>query len=209
MTRRRRSSSLGGTLLLLIAVLTAAVAHAGDRQVFVTSNGWHSGIVVERTAVPLAIIPEAADFPDATHLEFGWGDAVYYPNPSAGVGLAIGAAFPGPAVMHLAGLPDHPARVFPTARLVPLSVSDDAFERLLARISASFDRRGAPRATPQAEGLYAFSRFYPATGRFHLFNTCNTWTASALRAAGLEIAAEGVQTVDDLLAQLRAAGALR
>lgn len=197
-------------LLLLIVLLTAAMsANAGDRQIFVTSNGWHSGIALRRVDVPLAIIPEAADFPDAAYLEFGWGDAVYYPTPQAGIGMALGAAFPGPAVLHLAGLADHPGRVFPTAQLVPLSLSDDALARLLAYLAASFDRRGATRAAPHAAGLYSFSRFYPATGRFHLLNTCNTWTARALQAGGLAIEADGVQTVDDLMARLRATGALR
>ena len=27
--------------------------------------------------------------------------------------------------------------------------------------------------------------FYPATGRFHLFHTCNDWIGETLRAAGL------------------------
>jgi uncharacterized protein (TIGR02117 family) len=190
-------------LLLLIAFLTAtASAAAGERRIFVTSNSWHSGIVLARADVPLETIPEAADFPDAAYLEFGWGDAVYYPTPRAGLGLALGAMFPGPAVLHIAGLPDHPGRVFPTARVVEFSLSEHALARLLAHLAASIDRGGAPRAESHAAGLYAFSRFYPATGRFHLFNTCNTWTARALQAAGLAIEADGVQTVDDLMARL-------
>jgi hypothetical protein len=99
--------------------------------------------------------------------------------------------------------------VFPAAQLVPLSLSDEALARLLAHLAASFDRRGATRAASQEAGLYSFSRFYKATGRFHLFNNCNTWTARALQAAGLAIEADGVLTVDDLMARLRAAGALR
>jgi uncharacterized protein (TIGR02117 family) len=190
-------------LLLLLALLSAtASADTGERRIFVTSNGWHSGIVVARGDVPLAIIPESVDFPDAAYLEFGWGDAVYYPTPRPGLGLALGAVLPGPAVLHLAGLPDHPGRVFPTARVVELSLSPDALTRLLAHLAASIDRGGATRAESHAAGLYPFSRFYPATGRFHLFNTCNTWTARALQAAGLAIDASGVQTVDDLMARL-------
>jgi uncharacterized protein DUF2459 len=37
---------------------------------------------------------------------------------------------------------------------------------------------------PLGPGLYGDSRFYPAHGQFHLFNTCNTWAARALQAAG-------------------------
>lgn len=190
-------------LLIAIAILLATTPGAAqERRIFVTSNGWHSGIVVARGDVSELALPEAADFPDAPYLEFGWGDAVYYPTPRPGLGLALGAILPGPAVLHLVGLPDHPARVFPSARVVELSLSRDGLKRLLAHVAASIERGGAPRAQSNAAGLYAFSRFYPATGRFHLFNTCNTWTARTLQAAGLAIEADGVQTVDDLMARL-------
>jgi len=190
--------------LLLAGGIHANPATAGKHRIIVTSNGWHSGIVVPRTLVPLAAIPEAADFPTAAHIEFGWGDAEYYPTPRATLGLALLAAFPGPAVMHVSGLPDHPARVFPTVSLLTLALDDAQLQRLIAALAASFDRAGAARAMPTtAAGLYPFSRFYPATGRFHAFNTCNTWTAQTLAAAGLPISAGGVQSADDLTSRLR------
>lgn len=177
----------------------AATGSSGDRLIFVTSNGWHSGIVIARSDVPFAAIPEAADFPNAVYLEFGWGDAEYYPSPRPSFGLALRAALPGPAVIHLSGLSDHPAKVFPTASVLAVSLPDSGLRRLIAHIAASFDRAGDERAKPNAPGLYSFSRFYPATGKFHLFNTCNTWTARALAAAGVAVDFDGVQTADDPL----------
>ncbi|MGQ0662260.1 MAG: DUF2459 domain-containing protein [Pseudomonadota bacterium] len=181
----------------------AAVGSSGDRLIFVTSNGWHSGIVVARSDVPLAAIPEAADFPEAAYLEFGWGAADYYPAPRPTFGLALGAAFPGPSVIHLSGLPDDPAKVFPTVTVLTVPLPDGGLRQLIAHLAASFDRAGAERAQPSARGLYDFSLFYPATGKFHLFNTCNTWTARALAAAGLAVEADGVQTAGDLVKRVR------
>lgn len=180
-----------------------AVGSPSNPRIFVTSNGWHSGIVIARSDVPLAAIPEAADFPEAAYFEFGWGDAEYYPAPRPTFGLALRAALPGPAVIHMSGLPDHPAEVFPTATVLAVPLPDGGLERLIAYLAASFDRAGAERATPSARGLYGFSQFYPATGKFHVFNTCNTWTASALAAAGLDVEADGVQTADDLVRRVR------
>ena len=54
-----------------------------------------------------------------------------------------------------------------------------------------------------ARGLYADSWFYPARGLFHLFNTCNTWTARMLSAAGVGASLSGVNTADDLMGRLR------
>ncbi len=71
-------------------------------------------------------------------------------------------------------------------------------------IDASFERAGAARAAATGPGLYATSRFYPAKGRFHLFNTCNTWTARALAAAGFDVSASGTSRAETLMQQVRA-----
>lgn len=124
----------------------AAIGSSGDRLVFVTSNGWHSGIVIARSDVPLASMPEAADFLNAVYLEFGWGDAENYPSPRPSFGLALRAALPGPAVMHLSGLSDHPAKVFPTASVLAVPLPDSGLRQLIAHITTSFDRAGDSRA---------------------------------------------------------------
>lgn len=202
MKRRRLLRALP---LLALAPPTPANAETPPpHRVLVTTNGWHSGIVLARADLPPEILPERADFPDAAFIEFGWGDAEYYPAPRPSLGMAFAAAFPGPALMHVSGLPSHPAQVFPTVAVLTLPLRPEQMQPLVAAIAASFARAGAARAQPTASpGLYAFSRFYPATGRFHAFNTCNTWTARILASAGLAISPDGVQSADDLLARLR------
>lgn len=192
------------TPLLLALGLALLALPAGAATVFVTSNGWHTAVVIARADLPPESIPETADFPKAEWFEFGWGDAEYYPAPRPGMGDALKAAFPGPAVVHLAGLPQHPASVFPSQEHIALHLTDDAFARLVAFVNASFERRGAARAFANATGLYAFSLFYPGTGRFSLFNTCNTWTARGLATAGLPLQVQGTQRAEDVMRQLRA-----
>jgi uncharacterized protein (TIGR02117 family) len=178
-------------------------ARGAEGRFWVVSNGWHSGIVLARADVPEDVIPEIADFPHARFFEFGWGDAEFYPAREAGAWLALRAAFPGPAVLHLAGLPDHPARLWPNTTILPFAVKAEALRRLLAFLRDSFDRAGAGRAVASARGIYPFSLFYPAMGRFHLFNTCNTWTAQALTAMGLPASLGGVNSASDLVARIR------
>jgi hypothetical protein len=57
---------------------------------------------------------------------------------------------------------------------------------------------------PLGSGLYGDSRFYPARETFHLFNTCNVWTARALRSAGLPV--RDAITTEGLMAQVRRLG---
>jgi len=179
-------------------------AEPDETTVFVTSNGWHSGIVVARADMPTDLLPETADFPEARYFEFGWGDAAYYPARETTLGMTLSAAFvPTPAVVHVVGLDRHPADAFPQAEVIALAIDAQALERLSTFIDASFARDGAGRVAASGPGLYRNSRFYPATGRFHLFNTCNTWTAKALVAAGFDVDAGAATRAEGLMEQLR------
>ena len=178
--------------------------------IFVTSNGWHSSIVLARADLPPGRLPEAADFPRARFLEFGWGDAEYYPAKQTTIAMTLRAALiPTPAVVHVAGLAVAPARRYPKAEVVPLSIDAAGLGRLVDFIDATFDRGGRTRAASTGPGLYPTSRFYPATGRFHLFNTCNTWTARALAAAGFGVAEAGTSSAENLMSQVRPLGKKR
>ena len=192
-------------LLALTPVLTLALTAAAraDKTIYVTSNGWHSGIVIARADLPPGLVPEIADFPGATHFEFGWGNRDYYTSPRKTIGLALGAALPGAAVVHLAAYAA-PPRPYPKHEVVALAISDEGFRRLAAYLHAAFDRGGAARVRSMAAGLVPSSAFYPGSGTFHLFNTCNTWTASGLASAGLSIRASGVQLSEELMSQVRA-----
>ena len=195
----QRRAVLSGLFLSPTLAFAANAAH----RIWVVSNGWHSGIVLARADVPESVIPEIADFPHARFFEFGWGDAEFYPAREAGAWLALRAAFPGPAVMHVSGLPDHAARIWPNVTILSFAINAEALRRLLDFLRNSFDRAGAGRAVVSARGIYPFSLFYPATGRFHLFNTCNSWTAQALTAMGLGASLAGMNAAEDLVARIR------
>jgi uncharacterized protein (TIGR02117 family) len=192
--------------LLLVPVFgdSAAAESLGHKTILVSRTGWHSGIIIARRDLPEDAIPETAGFPDAVYFEFGWGSAKYYPLRHKTIGMMLGGVVPGPAVIHLVGLPRHPRELFPDHELVALRVTEDGFRRLIAYLHASFARAGAARAKPSTPGHHAFSGFYPAIGTFHLFNTCNTWTARGLTTAGIAIRASGVLQAEDLMTQLRA-----
>ena len=124
-------------VLVLALLLTACAAAApapppsqtylgAKTVIFVTSNGWHSGIVVAKADLPPDRLPETMDFPAADFLEFGWGDAVYYPAKQPTFGMSLQAALvPTPAVVHVAGLWAEPARVHSEAEVVSLLIDDE------------------------------------------------------------------------------------
>jgi uncharacterized protein (TIGR02117 family) len=171
-------------------------------QVF--RGGWHTGFILARRDLTPERIPEIADFPEATHIEFSWGDRAYYRDPDPGLATTLSAALtPTPAVMHIVGYVRPPGQVQPWAETLEVPLGREELARLVAAIAGSFDRGETGRAARLETGLYGQSFFYPATGRFHLFNTCNTWVARMLESAGIGIGPDGVVTAGDLMDRLR------
>ena len=174
-------------------------ADAGAIEVFVVSNGYHTGIALPRGALAEfasgrgypALIALAQRFNQFPYLEIGWGDEEFYRKvPTVGdltLPLALRALFlPGnPSVLHVVGVPAEPPRVFASADIVAVTVSRNGFDQMLQRIEATFvpPQNGAlPDSGP---GLYGPSLFYPAVGTFSIFHVCNHWIAALLSAAGL------------------------
>ncbi len=189
----------------------APPADAGPRRhtVSVISNGWHTAIVAPRSKiVATGLLPEAADSPAALFLEFGWGDREYYTAPKTTLGITLRAALiETPAVMHVAGRtpPSRPGESSPDFEVVYVALTDFGFWNLVRAIAGDFERPDGGRAKPVLPGLYLDSHFYNARGAFHLFNTCNTWTARMLRTAGVKLSPLGISTADQLVARLRIA----
>ncbi|MHC2453872.1 uncharacterized protein (TIGR02117 family) [Rhizobium leguminosarum] len=73
----------------------------------------------------------------------------------------------------------------PQSNVAAFNVSDDQLMRLRDFISDSFVRdAGAVVPIPDA-GYGEIDRFFEAKGYFNALFGCNTWTAAALRSAGL------------------------
>jgi uncharacterized protein (TIGR02117 family) len=176
----------------------------GDKIVFVISNGFHSSVMVSRADIMPNRIPESEDFPLARYLEFGWGDSEYYPAQNVTFAMTLRAAFlPSPAVLHMAATSLEPSRRYPEAEVIPLFLDEAGMQSLVNFIDASFQRAGQSRAKAVQPGLYADSFFYPAVGRFHIGNTCNTWTTRALMSAGFPVEQGNALDAESLMSQVR------
>ena len=205
----------GSCILLLAAAWSAAegnVLHAtppdsAEHAIYVVGHGWHAGIVVSRGAIPEAAWPEQRDFPEATYLEVGWGDAAYYQHPDPGIWLALRAAlWPTPSALHVVGMRRAPPAYFSPRPILRIPVTPDELRALGAFFHAAYARTDAGRAQPLGPGLYGDSRFYAGRERYHLFRNCNSWVARALREAGLSMSAQGLFTVGQLLKRVRRIG---
>jgi uncharacterized protein (TIGR02117 family) len=176
--------------------------------VFVVVHRWHSGVMVPRAALTPVILPEAADFPEADYLEFGWGNRDYYQGKRGAWVVLKAALLPTPGVLHVATCSGKVVACFPYSRMYLLDMPESNLRRMIERLSSSFQRDAHPKAQPLGRGLYGESRFYPSHEKFYLVRNCNTWTASLLRAAGYPIRPALSLTVAALTTQLKPHAAL-
>lgn len=132
----------------------------------------------------------ALDHPALATLVIGWGGRAFYTQTPRWADLGMEAVWRSVtrdrSVLHVAlgGAPTEG----PGMRRIDLS--DAALKDLLGFVEAGFEpgADGAPQVLAGA-GYSPFDRFYEARGAFNLLFGCNTWTAAALRAAGLRTAA--------------------
>ena len=97
-------------------------------------------------------------------------------------------------------------RAFPASDVVELRLSTRGLERLTLFIQDAYARDAVGRAMPLGPGQAPVSRFYLAREAYYLWRTCNTWTARALRSAGLPITSLYAVSAGNVLDQTRPLG---
>jgi uncharacterized protein (TIGR02117 family) len=201
-------------ILVALGLLALITARASDPalwppkpgapqiEIFVVSHGYHAGLAFATAQLAqaaqrdghAALSVVAEQFGSYPFIELGWGEEEFYASvptvAQMSFALAVRALFRpnNPSVLHVVGLPDHPRKVFRSAEMVRVTVSEQGLARMLKAVDGTFLRGGEPPA-PQSlgRGLYGPSLFYRAGGAFHIFNVCNHWVAGMLSAAGLPV----------------------
>ncbi|RWA60260.1 TIGR02117 family protein [Mesorhizobium sp.] len=170
----------------------AAAAGEGSRRILVLSNPIHTDIAIpvdEEVRRRFHFLTDAgipADVPEVRYIVFGWGGRAFYLETPTWSELkavpVLKALTLDASVMHVdvAG-----AISEPHPDVAGFDIDDDRFSALLDYIAASFlQGPNGPMAIDNA-GYSRFDRFYEANGHFNALVGCNTWTAAALRTAGL------------------------
>ncbi len=177
-----------------------------ERPIYIVSHGWHTGIVIpgDQLGTELSFLNEY--FPNRLYLEFGWGDKAFYQAKEITTGIALKAAlWPSESVMHIVAVPEEPHRFFKQSQIVEVKLSAKGYSLLQSYLSRSFYRGSQGEVISGHKGLYGDSLFFQATDHFHLFNTCNSWTAKALDSAGVPISTFFTLTADSVMTQAEAA----
>lgn len=170
--------------------------------IYVVERGWHTDIGLRAGSALGPLLPFEREFPGARFFVFGFGARGYLEAREKTPGLLLRTLFPGQGMMLVTALNTTPAIAFAAQRVIDIQISRAALARLTRFVAGSvaWGADGRPRLVGPAsddEGLY-----YVSTDRYGLFDTCNTWTARALRAAGEPVASFGVIAASQIIDQL-------
>jgi uncharacterized protein (TIGR02117 family) len=184
-------------------------AATGTAVVYVIGRGWHTdiGLPAREITGPLAKLEQG--FPGVQYLVLGFGDRHYLLTRDKTFGDMLLALLPGRGAMLVTALRAPPQAAFGTAHVVALHITQIGLERLTAFLWASVETGPDGNPVPLGDGPYPGSTYYASAATYDVAYTCNTWTADALRAAGLPVRADGVLFAGQVMDRARQSAAMQ
>ena len=194
------AANMGISLIKCFAIEIDKVA---ENEVYVVNHGWHTGFVLPASDIQ-QVIPELKNrFGNAPYIEFGWGDNEFYQAEEITSGITLKAIFlPTDSVVHVVAVTRKAEKYFKHSEVEKFCLEDPEFKSLVKFISSSFYRDESGNILKLNHGIYGDSQFYKAKGDFHIFNTCNKWTAKGLESAGMNISTTLKLTAGSIMSYL-------
>ncbi|NGO62408.1 TIGR02117 family protein [Rhizobium daejeonense] len=193
----------GGVVLIGLAVVAGmvvprplsgkpAIAATGSREILGLSNPIHTDIVlpfdddVVGAFGDLIAAGSPLDHPDARYVVFGWGGRSFYIETPTWGDLkpmpVLKALTLDSSVLHV----DVAAQIDLDAPGVQrFSTDEEGMDRLIDFVRTTLVSSDGAVQPIEGAAYGATDMFYEANGSFNVLAGCNTWTAAALRTAGV------------------------
>ncbi len=169
-------------------VPSSEVVPMRSQPVFVVNHGRHTGLIVPGASMHEALPELAQRFNSPAYYEIGWGDRDFYQAQEVTSGLTLQALFWSKgAVLHVVALFEHPEQHFAGEPVVSTCLSRNELISLQSFLVSSFSRTATDSIIALGPGNYGDSAFYRGEGHYYILNTCNNWTAKALKSSGVKI----------------------
>ncbi len=192
--------AVGFWAIALVPVNTGWVARSEGIEVWVSTNGMHTSLVLPirtsefdwTTELLAAHVREVPWW--ATHMIIGWGDRGFFLEARTLADVRVSTALA--ALTYLSSSAVHveylaPAQLGEAARRLYLNGAE--YRTLVAYVRASFARDASGNVRPIEGAHYNdYDAFYEGVGRYGAFYTCNTWTNEALAGIGVRTACYAV-----------------
>lgn len=166
----------------------------GEITLFLVSNGVHTDVVMplkneifDWTSVvnPTDTITDDANI---AYVGLGWGERNFYLYTPEWKDLSVSNALGALSglnrtLIHITYYAFEPKE---DDYIVKFSVTSEQYQRLTKSLSESFKQEDGKTILLKGIHYQSNDAFYEAKGRYHLFNTCNTWLNDRLVESGLK-----------------------
>jgi uncharacterized protein (TIGR02117 family) len=161
--------------------------------IYLRTNGVHTDIVLpienEIKKWPAFVNPIDTRSANSNfrYVSFGWGDKGFYLQTPEWSDLTCKTAFK--ALFFLSTTAMHVSfqeRILENENCRRIYVSRESYGKLVSYIEKSFQTRQNAPLKISGAAYWDNDAFYEANGTYNLFFTCNTWTNTALKEAGLK-----------------------
>lgn len=211
-TRRAvlRGAALGGLVApamgcgLFDPPIAVGAVPAGSIPLRVVWRDLHTDV-----GVPVALLDDAARadwvraVPRDGMVAFGFGARNYMMIAEPGIGDALESVMGVPGAVAISLLPLRAEDIAQARAVIDLTVPPAGLAGLLRFVREDIARDPAGAPIPVPGGPYFGRNLFDARRRFHAGFTCNTWTAEALRAAGLPVPSAGIVWPGQLMRHVR------
>ncbi len=156
-------------------------------SVYVIDHGRHTALVVKAEDIIARLGLEDTFYNHFRFIEIGRGDAGFYQEQEPQFTTALKALFLStPAVLHLRAYNYPPYKRYPLSHTLQIRLSSSALQKLMTAVTASFAFENE-QVIELSEGSDKNSRFFQASGAYHLLYSCNNWTADMIEQADYPI----------------------
>lgn len=182
---------LGLAIYLLMAFVLSFISTSPDPQkctehktVFVSSNGVHLFLVLQREHIPAGFLKKLQAPEEFQYASFGWGDKNFYLNTASWNDLSLSTAvvalfWPSPSAMHVSFYHK------PDPFWVEVNVCEHQSEIISRYVLNSFEQGAGKFERLKATGYPPNNYFYEARGKYTCFYTSNVWVNEGLKEAAI------------------------
>ncbi len=173
-------------------------------KILIGKHTWHTGIILKKGLSTEHIDFFQESYPGAEFIEVGWGDFDFFRSEKATVGMAVKAMlWPTRSVLHVLPYYRDPSDYFPEGDIIEIELPQQGFKELVSYINTSFARDEYGKIIPLDSEINVRGQFYLSIEKYHLFKTCNVWTAKALKSGGYSVVPFYALSSGNLMKQIR------
>jgi len=164
-----------------------------DLSIYILTNGVHTDLVLP-IKTPQIDWSQQLKFEntkgkrtDYNFIAIGWGDKGFYLDTPTWAELKFSTAFKAATGLSTAAIhATYYRQMTEGPDCIKIDISNNQYQRLVDFIQKDFIRQknGAVIHIKTDAVYYDSDAFYDATGSYSFLHTCNSWTNSALKAAG-------------------------